>query len=350
MFDRKSIKEFARYRLSQRRWVVIIVLVIAGLLGGAVATPTVPSLSFSGSLPTESIFSEDYTDDSTDTGTVWDDAQPYDPEEDGADPDQWGSMPDADDSVPGTADPGIWDDAGAEEERSWEDVWNEFLESFEYPAMGWGVAAFLVIFGVVLLVAVVFAALKTIFLGNVVTVGMNGWLLRFWRGEYVSVLDLFACFRIYKPSLKAMLVRDIYFILWNMLPVVGIIKSYAYSLVPYIIYENPNLTPNQAITLSRKLTHGYKWQLFVLELSFIGWGLLSALTLGIVGVLYVNPYMGLSYAGAYEQIKWAALQDGRATWADFGQMPPADMWDVPAEPIVAEPIPVESVEDNEDTQ
>ena len=341
MFDRKSIKEFARYRFSQRRWVVIIVLVIAGLLGGAVATPTLPSLGFSGSLPTDGILGEDYTDNSTDadSGTVWDDALPGGWEE---------TTPEETD--PDAADPGIWDDAGAEEERSWEDVWNEFLESFEYPAMGWGVAAFLVIFGVVLLVAVVFAALKTIFLGNVVTVGMNGWLLRFWRGEYVSVLDLFACFRIYKPSLKAMLVRDIYFILWNMLPVVGIIKSYAYSLVPYIIYENPNLTPNQAITLSRKLTHGYKWQLFVLELSFIGWGLLSALTLGIVGVLYVNPYMGLSYAGAYEQIKWAALQDGRATWADFGQMPPADMWDVPAEPIVAEPIPVESVEDNEDTQ
>lgn len=337
MFDRKSIKEFARFRLSQRRWTVVLVLVIAGLLGAAVATPSLPSFNFTTNLPTDSILSEDDTTDA-DTGTVWDDALPY--EEDGAD-----------DSVPDTADPGIWDDADGESglPHSWEEFENWLrrpsLDIFEYPAIGWGVAAFLVIFLVVFLVAFVFAMLKTIFLGNIVTVGMNGWLLRFWRGEDVRVTDLFACFRIYKPSLKAMFVSQLYAYLWSLLFVIpGIIKSYAYAMVPYIIYENPNLTPNQAVALSEKLTRGYKWKLFVLELSFIGWNLLSALTAGILGLLYVNPYMGLTYAGAYEQLKWAALQEGRADWSDFGQMPPADVWDAPAaDPIVAEPIPEDNV-------
>lgn len=327
MFDRKSIKEFARFRLSQRRWVVVIVLVIAGLLGAAVATPSLPGFNFSVSGPMDGIFSQEDDTTDADSGTVWDDALPGGWEE---------TTPEETD--PDAADPGIWDDADDYDPNP--DNW------FDKQLNGWGegartVVAFAIIFVIVFLIVFVLALLKTIFLGNIVTVGMNGWLLRFWRGEDVRVTDLFACFRIYKPSLKAMLVRDIYFILWNLLPVVGIIKSYAYSMVPYIIYENPNLTPNQAIALSQKLTRGYKWKLFVLELSFIGWNLLSALTFGILGLLYVNPYMGLTCAGAYEQLKWAALQEGRVDWSDFGQLPPAEVWDTPAEqePIVCDPQP-----------
>lgn len=334
MFDRKSIKEFARYRLSQRRWVVVIVLVIAGLLGGAVATPSLPSFNLTYNLPTQDIIS---SDDSTDTGTVWDDAEPY--EED---------TPDVEESVPGTADPEIWEDAGGESglPHSWEEFKQGMEDFFAYPSDG-----FLVGMVAVGLIAFIFflvflmALLQTIFLGNIVTVGMNGWLLRFWRGEHVRVTDLFACFRIYKPSLKAMFVSQLYAYLWSLLFFIpGIIKSYAYSMVPYIIYENPNLTPNQAIALSQKLTRGYKWKLFVLDMSFIGWNLLSAFTFGILGLLYVNPYMGLTYAGAYEQLKWAALQEGRADWSDFGQLPPADLWDTPAaEPIMVDPIPEDNV-------
>lgn len=329
MFDRKSIKEFARFRLSQRRWTVVLVLVIAGLLGAAVATPSLPSFNFSVSGPMDGIFSQEDDTIDADTGTVWDDALPY--EEDGAD-----------DSVPDTADPGIWDDADDYDPNP--DNW------FDKQLNGWGegartVVAFAIIFIVLFFLIFLMALFKTIFLGNIVTVGMNGWLLRFWRGEDVRVTDLFACFRIYKPSLKAMFVSQLYAYLWSLLFVIpGIIKSYAYAMVPYIIYENPNLTPNQAVALSEKLTRGYKWKLFVLELSFIGWNMLSALTCGILGLLYVNPYMGLTYAGAYEQLKWTALQEGRVDWSDFGQMPPADVWDVPAaDPIVAEPVPEDNV-------
>ncbi len=327
MFDRKSIKEFARFRLKQGYWMVVLVVIVAGLLGAAVPAPSLPSFNFSVSGPMDGIFSQEDDTIDADTGTVWDDAQPY--EEDGAD-----------DSVPGTADPDVWDDADDYDPNP--DNW------FDKQLNGWGegartVAAFAIIFIVLFFLIFLMALFQTIFLGNIVTVGLNGWLLRFWRGENLSFKELFACFRIYKPALKAMLVRDIYLILWNLLPVVGIIKSYAYAMVPYIIYENPNLTPNQAVALSEKLTRGYKWKLFVMELSFIGWNMLSALTCGILGLLYVNPYKCLSFAGVYEQLKWAALQEGRADWSDFGQLPPAELWDEPAAPIVAEPIPEEGV-------
>jgi len=333
MFDRKSIKEFARFRLKQGYWMVVLVVIVAGLLGAAVPAPSLPSFNFSVSGPVDGIFSQEDDTTDADTGTVWDDAQPY--EEDGAD-----------DSVPDTADPDVWEDPGLGE-KDWEAAWEEFKaemeEFFARPSVDFGVSLLILVFCVVFLFALILATLQTIFLGNIVTVGLNGWLLRFWRGENLSFKELFACFRIYKPSLKTMLVRDIYLILWNLLPVVGIIKSYAYAMVPYIIYENPNLTPNQAVALSEKLTRGYKWKLFVMELSFFWWDMLSAVTFGIVGLLYVNPYKCLSFAGVYEQLKWAALQEGRADWSDFGQLPPAELWDEPAAPIVAEPIPEDNV-------
>lgn len=327
MFDRKSIKEFARFRLKQGYWMVVLVVIIAGLLGAAVPAPSLPSFDFSTSLPTDSVV--DY-EDSEDTGTVWDDAQPY--EEDGAD-----------DSVPGTADPDVWEDADDYDLNP--DNW------FDELLNGWGeagrtVAAFAIIFVVIFLIALLMATLETIFLGNIVTVGLDGWLLRFWRGENLSLKELFASFRIYMPALKAMFISQLYQWLWSLLFLIpGIIKAYAYAMVPYIIYENPNLTPNQAVELSEKLTRGYKWKLFVMEWSFFWWDMLSAVTFGIVGLLYVNPYKCLSFAGVYEQLKWAALQEGRADWSDFGQMPPAELWDEPAEqaPIVAEPIPEEGV-------
>lgn len=351
MFDRKSIKEYARFRLSQRRWIPVIVLVLAGFMGASAASH-LPSFNFSVSAPMDSLFSseEDYTEGYTDdyydyyddgSGTVWDDALPGGSES--ADPD--------------AADPGIWEDAGGESGLA--DSWEEFKSWFERPSMAWGMGIFLVVFLFVFLIVFAVALLETIFLGNIVTVGLRGWLLRFWRSEPVSIKELFDCFRIYKPTLKAMFVAQLYEWLWGLLFwIPGIIKRYAYAMVPYVIYENPNLTPNQAVTLSRKLTRGYKWKLFVLDLSFIGWELLNIVTFGIVGLLYVNPYKSLTHAGAYEQLKWAALQEGRATWQDFGQMPPAEVWEPVAEQpaaqpaeewldpsAISDPIPTETVDD-----
>ncbi len=82
----------------------------------------------------------------------------------------------------------------------------------------------------------------------------------------------------------------IYQILWFFTIIGGIIKTYSYAMVPYILAENPNISGKDAITLSRKMMNGHKWQLFVLELSMIWWNLLDLVTLGIAGILFVNPY------------------------------------------------------------
>ncbi len=108
----------------------------------------------------------------------------------------------------------------------------------------------------------------------------------------------------YWRTVGAMLLRGIYICLWTLLFVIpGIIKSYSYAMVPYIIADNENISPKEAITLSRKMMNGNKWKLFVLQLSFFGWGLLSVITLGLLGVFYVQPYFFSTNAEFYLAIK-----------------------------------------------
>ena len=87
--------------------------------------------------------------------------------------------------------------------------------------------------------------------------------------------------------------------LWALLFIIpGIIKSYAYALTPYILVDNPELGPNQARLKSIEMMRGYKWKLFGLDLSFIGWILLCILSLGI-GFIWIGPYIRTARAAFY---------------------------------------------------
>ena len=88
----------------------------------------------------------------------------------------------------------------------------------------------------------------------------------------------------------------------NLFIVPGIIKMYSYRLVPYILKEHPELSGTQAITLSRKMMNGHKADAFVLDLSFLGWILLSALTCGILHIFYVGPYIQATDAELYKAV------------------------------------------------
>ena len=84
------------------------------------------------------------------------------------------------------------------------------------------------------------------------------------------------------------------------------ILAYAYRMVPYLIQDYPELSPREALKLSREMMRGHKWNLFVLDLTFIGWILLTILTLGIGG-LWVSPYMQTAAAHYYEDLKQATI-------------------------------------------
>lgn len=99
------------------------------------------------------------------------------------------------------------------------------------------------------------------------------------------------------------------FLFFLLLIIPGIIKSYAYAMVPYILADNPAIDAKRAIQLSEDMTNGQKMEMFILDLSFIGWYILGALLFGI-GVFFVHPYVYATKAQLYLTLKADALRTG----------------------------------------
>ncbi len=109
----------------------------------------------------------------------------------------------------------------------------------------------------------------------------------------------------YKNVVKTAFLRDLFIWLWSLLFVIpGIIKSYEYRLVPYIVSENPNINYKDALAESKKLMQGNKWKTFVLDISFIGWDILSLMTWGFLDIFFVGPYKASTEAALYETLKY----------------------------------------------
>jgi Predicted integral membrane protein len=131
------------------------------------------------------------------------------------------------------------------------------------------------------------------------------------------------CFRFgfdgqnYGEIIKTMLLTDFYIFLWTLLLIIpGIVKGYSYSMVPYILADNPNIGVKKAIALSNEMTMGHKFDMFILDLSFIGWYLLGAIALGI-GVLFVLPYDNATKAELYLVLRDNALQSNLCSYEDL---------------------------------
>lgn len=102
---------------------------------------------------------------------------------------------------------------------------------------------------------------------------------------------------------RTMFLRSVFTYLWALLLIIpGIIKYYSYRLVPYILAENPEIDSFEAIALSKEMTSGQKLNMFVMDLSFIGWFILGGLLFGI-GTVLVMPYYNATYAELYYTLK-----------------------------------------------
>ena len=129
--------------------------------------------------------------------------------------------------------------------------------------------------------------------------------LRLVRGEDSSEMvgDQFSVFSKYGRYLGGSLLVLLYTLLWMLLLIIpGIVKSYAYAMTPYVMNDRPDLDADDCIHESRMMMKGYKWKLFCLDLSFIGWAILCIFTLGI-GLLWLQPYIEASHAKFYEELK-----------------------------------------------
>lgn len=114
----------------------------------------------------------------------------------------------------------------------------------------------------------------------------------------------------YTNVVGAMFQRSIRIFLWTLLLIIpGIVKAYAYRFVPYLLADNPNMPYDRALYLSNQLTAGHKWQMFILDLSFIGWYILGLLALGI-GTLFVHPYVNATMAELYAVLRREAVVHG----------------------------------------
>lgn len=122
-------------------------------------------------------------------------------------------------------------------------------------------------------------------------------------GKKPEAKDAFSGFDDFWSAFKVTFLVGLFTFLWSLLLVVpGIIKSYSYSMSKYILAENKGKPALECISESKAMTDGYKMELFVLDLSFIGWALLGAITFGIA-YIWILPYMQATYTNAYYSLK-----------------------------------------------
>ena len=168
------------------------------------------------------------------------------------------------------------------------------------------VIAILLVCLIVFLIIWVFALTIQAFLSNVVEVGLCAYFMESQStGADAGFAKLFYGFSCgnYINVVKVMFMQKIFIFLWSLLLFIpGIIKAYEYAMVPYIVAENPNIGYKEALERSRDMMKGHKFELWVLQLSFIGWMMLGVLAC-CIGTLFVLPYQNATYAEYYMELK-----------------------------------------------
>lgn len=108
----------------------------------------------------------------------------------------------------------------------------------------------------------------------------------------------------YGNSVLVMFMKNLFVALWTLLFVIpGIVMSYAYRMVPYILAEQPDIDYREALRISKEMMYGQKWEAFFLDLSFIGWLIVGAVTCGIAGIFYVKPYVDATNVELYVTLR-----------------------------------------------
>ena len=130
------------------------------------------------------------------------------------------------------------------------------------------------------------------------------------RGGDATAKDMFEGYNkeLFSRVLTTTLLYYVYVFLWSLLLLIpGCIKSYSYAMTPYILKDNPEMKNNAAIEESMRMMDGHKLELFMLDLSFIGWAILSILTC-CIGFLWLVPYMNMARVNFYEDLKKASVE------------------------------------------
>lgn len=164
---------------------------------------------------------------------------------------------------------------------------------------------YLIIFGIGVVAGIipVVGGIAGFIVSPALSVGLCLVYLGLTEGNNVEVSTLFKGFQYLGKAIWLTVLVAVFTFLWSLLFCIpGIIKGLSYSMAFYILAENPEMTAREALRESKEIMHGHKWELFVLQLSFILWMVLVVVTFGIAAI-YVVPYETCTVANFYQKIK-----------------------------------------------
>ena len=285
-WTRAELKSKAKFSFKRNYWKSVLISLILALLVGGGSSGSSISSAVSNNLigSSDSSVTDDYSNDDS-------------------------SLYDGNDFYDDTYDGNVEDDI---------DDLNSMADN---TAGMMAIGIFLMVFIMMFVVLMAVVILLDVFIFNPLEVGCKKYYLRNLN-EPAQVGNIgYAFDNNYKNITKTMFFRDLFTVLWTLLFIIpGIVKSYEYQMIPYLLADNPQMTKEQAFEESKRMMQGQKWKAFVLDLSFIGWNILSALTLGILGIFYVQPYMDATHAALYEALRYG-MPYNNAQYGFYNGMP-----------------------------
>lgn len=286
MWTRAELKSKAKFSFKRNYWKSVLISLILALLVGGGSSGSSISSAVSNNLigSSDSSVTDDYSNDDS-------------------------SLYDGNDFYDDTYDGNVEDDI------------DDLKSMADNTAGMMAIGIFLIVFIIVFVALMAVFILLDVFIFNPLEVGCKKYYLRNLN-EPAQVGNIgYAFDNNYKNITKTMFFRDLFTVLWTLLFIIpGIVKSYEYQMIPYLLADNPQMTKEQAFEESKRMMQGQKWKAFVLDLSFIGWNILSALTLGILGIFYVQPYMDATHAALYEALRYG-MPYNNAQYGSYNGMP-----------------------------
>lgn len=176
------------------------------------------------------------------------------------------------------------------------------VKSFSFNQTGLGIN-----FSAMAIISIIF----TIIIANPLIVAGKRYFIQARNKENIKISTLGEVFKrkAWFNVSVTMLLKNIYNFLWYLTIIGGFIKKYEYRMIPYILAENPKIERKKAFYLSKQMMKGSKWKTFILDVSFIGWEILSIFTFGLLNILYINPYKVATVTEVYETLKKQAIAE-----------------------------------------
>ena len=309
MWTRKELKDKAKIAFKANYWKTVLVALLFAAVSGTVSATFVGGTA-GGSAATGSSYAYSFDPDSrvVVTEDMTDEEFKSLMEENGIDPEALEGLEDIDMPV----------------EELIESTTVEPGDEYHEPIPVIGIAVFALFLLAVVLVIMAIALVIDAFLINPLSVGAYRFSICNLNQKAQVKETAYAFDNNYLEIVKTMFLRDIFTLLWTLLFIIpGIVKAYEYRMIPYLLADDPTMTKDRAFAESRAMMQGNKWRAFVLDLSFLGWHLLSLFTLGLLEVFYVAPYEFMTDAALYESLRYGTPAAQQVSFGTADQIPVA---------------------------